>query len=80
MRELVFVIKRSDHKYSTICILGGELVSSYCIEFLKELIVEVWPPQASVLACVVLTGTSEGLAGPRVLEGTRCRCAAPSDL
>ena len=32
------------------------------------------PQQASVLACVVLVGTSEGLAGPRVLEGARCRC------
>ena len=30
--------------------------------------------QASVLACVVLAGTSEGLAGPRVLEGAHCRC------
>jgi len=27
-----------------------------------------------VLVCVVLAGTSEGLAGPRVLEGARCRC------
>ena len=36
-------------------------------EFLWELGVEVRPRQASVLACVVLVGTSEGLAGPRVL-------------
>ena len=28
--------------------------------------------------CVILAGTSEGLAGLRVLEGARCR--APSDL
>ena len=38
-----------------------------CNEFLWELGVEVWPRQASVLACVVLAGISEGLAGPRVL-------------
>ena len=30
--------------------------------------------------CVVLAGTSEGLAGPRVLEGACCSVAAPSDL
>ena len=34
-----------------------------CDEFLWELGVEVRPRQASVLACVVLAGTSEGLAG-----------------
>ena len=33
-----------------------------------------------MLACVVLAGTSEGLAGPIALEGARCRVAAPSDL
>ena len=27
-----------------------------------------------VRVCIVLVGTSEGLAGPRVLEGARCRC------
>ena len=43
-------------------------------------IVEVRLRQASVLTCVVLAGTSEGLADPRVLEGARCRFAAPSDL
>ena len=37
-------------------------------------IVEVLPRQTSVLACVVLAGTSERLAGPRVLMGARCRC------
>ena len=37
------------------------------VEFLWELGVEVQPRQASVLACVVLMGTSEGLAGLRVL-------------
>ena len=36
-------------------------------EFLRELSVEMRPQQASVLACVVLARTSEGLAGPRVL-------------
>ena len=30
--------------------------------------------------CVVLAGTSEGLAGPRVLEGACCRCYDMSDL
>jgi len=37
-------------------------------------VVEVKPRQASVLACVVLAETSEGLVGPRVLEGALCRC------
>jgi len=49
-------------------------VGSHCDEFLWELGVEVRPRQASVLACVVLVGTSDGLAGPRVLEGAHCRC------
>ena len=44
-----------------------------CNEFLWELGIEVRPWQASVLACVILTGINEGLAGPRVLVGTRCR-------
>jgi len=48
-------------------------VSSHYVELLRELIVEVRPRQASVLAHAVLAGTSEGLAGPRVLEGARCR-------
>ena len=34
-----------------------------CDEFLWELGVEVQPQQASVLACVILAGTCEGLAG-----------------
>ena len=38
------------------------------------------PQQTSVLARVVLAGTSEGLAGPRVLEGARCRCCDIEDL
>jgi len=38
------------------------------------------PQRASGFAvCIVLAGTSEGLAGPRVLEGACCRCAVPSD-
>ena len=62
--RVIFLIKRSDHKCSTP---------------LYWKIVEVRPRQASVLACavlagVVLAGTSEGLAGPRVLEGACCRC------
>jgi len=36
--------------------------------------------QASVLTSVVLAGTSEGLAGLRVLEGARCRCCNTGDL
>ena len=35
-------------------------MGSYCFEFLWELGVEVRPRQVSVLACVVLAGTSEG--------------------
>ena len=42
-------------------------MGSRCDEFLWELIIEVRSRQASVLACVVLTGTSEGLVSPRVL-------------
>ena len=57
MRKLILVIKRSDHKCFT--------------PFYWE-IVKVWPQQASMLACVVLAGTSEGLMGPRVLEGAHC--------
>ena len=49
-------------------------MSSHCVEILRELIVEVQPRQASMLACIVLAGISEELAGPRVLEGARCRC------
>ena len=41
------------------CIRGGDLVSSHCVELLRELIVEVRPRRASVLACVVLIGTSK---------------------
>ena len=41
-------------------------MSSHCVEFLRELSIEVQPQQACVLACVVLAETSEGLAGPRV--------------
>ena len=32
------------------------------------------PRQASKFASVVLAGTSEGLAGLRVLKGARCTC------
>ena len=38
-----------------------------CDKFLRELSVEVRPRQASVLTCVVLAGTREGLVSPRVL-------------
>ena len=43
------------------------MTGSCCEELLWELGVEVRPRQASVFACVILAGTSEGLAGPRVL-------------
>ena len=49
-------------------------MGSCCEELLRELIVEVRPRQASELVCVVLVRTSEGLAGPRVLEGDHYRC------
>ena len=42
-------------------------MGSRCVEFLRKFIVEVWPRQASVLACVVLVGTRERLVSPRVL-------------
>jgi len=42
-------------------------VGSCCDDFLWEFGVEVQLQQASVLACVVLAGVREGLAGPRVL-------------
>jgi len=58
--RVVFVIKRSDHKCST----------PLYWEF-----VEVRPRLASVLACIILARTSEGLAGLRVFKGARCRCS-----
>ena len=38
------------------------------------------PRQASVLACVVLAGTSEGLAGQEFLRELVVSVATPSDL
>ena len=49
-------------------------MGSHCDESLRELGVEVQPRQDSVLACVILAGTNEELAGPRVLEGAHYRC------
>ena len=49
-------------------------MSSCCVEFLSKLIVEVQHRQASVIACIVLAGTSERLADLRVLERSRYRC------
>ena len=49
-------------------------MGSRCVEFLRELDVEVRPRQASVLACVVFAETIEVLAGPRVLDGAHCWC------
>ena len=51
-------VLRSPGVHLFIC--GDELVGSRYFEFLWELAVEVRPRQASVLACVVLAGTSEG--------------------
>ena len=45
-------------------------MGSRFIEFLRELIVEVRPRQASVLAYIILARTSERLFG----EGACCRC------
>ena len=42
-------------------------MGSRCDEFLCELGVKERSRQASVLACIVLTGKSEGLVNPRVL-------------
>ena len=50
--ESFVVIKCSDHQVFQLVVRG---------------VVEVRPRQASVLACVVIAGTREGLAGPRVL-------------
>ena len=79
MWECLFVIKRWSQCFY-LCIWGvwdcgiGELVGSRCVEFLRELIVKVRPRQASMLVCVVLIGTREGLVSPRVLVWTRYRC------
>ena len=43
-------------------------------------VVEVRPRQASVLACVVLTGTSEVLVGSRFLRELVVGVTTPSDL
>jgi len=48
-----------------------ELVGSSCIEFLREFIIEVRPRRACVCCSC---GNKWGTAGPRVLEGARCRC------
>ena len=56
-------------------------MGSHCDELLWELGVEVRPRQASVLACIVLMGTSEGLVSPRFLrELVVVGVVAPSDL
>ena len=49
-------------------------MGSRCVEFLRELIVEVRLQQVSVLTCVILAKISGGLAGSRVLEGAPCKC------
>ena len=49
-------------------------MGSRCNEFLCEHGVEVRPRQASVLVFVILAETSKGLAGQKVLVGSRCRC------
>ena len=49
-------------------------MGSRCVEFLRKFIVEVRSRQDSVLACVILAGTSDVLAGLRVLKGAHYRC------
>ena len=44
-----------------------------CSYPLYQEVIEVRHRQASVLACAILAGTSEGLVGLRVLEGAYCR-------
>ena len=55
-------------------------MGSHCGEFLREFIVEVRPRQASVLACVVLARTSEGLVGQEFLRELVVGVMASSDL
>ena len=55
-------------------------MSSCCDKYLWELGVEVRPRQASMLACVVLAGTSEGLVVQEFLRELVVGVAAPGDL
>ena len=58
----------------------SKLAGLRCVGFLRELIVEVQLRRACEFTCVVLAGTSEGVAGPKVLEGARCRCCGRIDF
>ena len=49
-------------------------VITKCFNLYLEELWRLWPRRAFGFTCVVLAGTSEGLAGPRVLEGARCKC------
>ena len=53
-------------KYFILVFEEANLRVRVCDEFLWELGVEVRPWQASVLAFVVLAGTSEGLVSPKL--------------
>jgi len=55
-------------------------VGSCCVGFLRELVVEVRPRQASELACVVLAGTKKDLRVQEFLWELVIGVAAPSDL
>ena len=55
-------------------------MGSHCVEFLRELIVELRPQQASVLAYIVLAGANERFAGPRVLREFVAGVAALGDI
>ena len=55
-------------------------MGSCCVGFLRELVVEVRPRQASELACVVLAGTKKDLRVQEFLWELVIGVAAPSDL
>jgi len=59
--------------YVRVFICGQEVLTKFSSLYLEEL----WrlrPRRACEFECVILAGTSEGVAGLRVLEGSHCRC------
>ena len=61
--ECLLVIQRRDHKVFHLLYLRS------CKELQR-----LRPRRASKYACIVPAGTSEGLAGSKVLEEAHCRC------